>query len=260
MPRKKKVPETTGAAIWDPPLAQNQNEPTASGGVLERSPGKLDLSTVTLIQIATRPEDFEAARVAQAQCLELANFGAVVFMDSEVAPHVTDYESYNRFVVRELAQHFETPHCLLIQSDGFILRPEAWDPAFLNFDYVGAPWGDGVVGNGGLSLRSKRFCEVTAALSEEAEAAIAPDGVLYAPEDQTLCRDWKPRLDEAGLTFADPETASRFSWELHDNWPIYKGSFGFHGQHTLERLTALKAQGKLGEFAEIPIPPNKWNS
>jgi hypothetical protein len=189
----------------------------------------------------------------------LALFGAVKFLTAKDLPHVTDYESYNRFVVRELAQHFETDHCLLIQSDGFILNPEAWDAAFLNFDYVGAPFGDGVVGNGGFSLRSRKFCEATAALAERVYRE-ALNSVTYAPEDQFLCREHRGLLEAAGMKFADPETASRFSWELHDNWPIYKGSFGFHGLHTLERLTALKAQGKLGEFAEIPIPRNKWSS
>jgi hypothetical protein len=218
----------------------------------------LQLPTVTLIQIATRPEDFEAARHAQAQCLELANFGAVKFIDSEVAPHVTDYESYNRFVVRELAQHFETEHCLLIQHDGFILNPNAWDPAFLGFDYVGAPFGDGVVGNGGFSLRSRVFCQETDVLGGLIEDGLMPS---FAPEDQILCRgQLRKVLEVAGMKFADTETASRFSWELHDNWPEYNGSFGFHGLHTLERLTALKAQGKLGEFAEIPLPPNKWSA
>lgn len=194
--------------------------------------------------------------LAQAQCCELADFGGIRLLLAEDLPHVTNYEEYNRFVVRELHKHFETEYCLLIQSDGFILRPEAWDPAFLEFDYIGAPFGDGVVGNGGFSLRSRKFCQETAILGDGFKA-----GKSYSPEDQILCRgELRAVLEEAGMEFADTETASRFSWELDDNWPEYTGSFGFHGQHTLERLTALKAQGKLGEFAEIPIPPNKWNA
>lgn len=221
--------------------------------------GKLQLPTVTLIQIATGGATPEVVN-ATAQCMDLSQFGAVCFLGAKDLPHVTDYESYNRFVVRELHKYFETDHCLLIQSDGFILRPEAWDPAFLGFDYVGAPFGDGVVGNGGFSLRSRKFCQATAAESDLLEQGMGGT-VEHSPEDQILCRGIvRAALEDKGMRFADTETASRFSWELHDNWPEYNSSFGFHGLHTLERLTALKAQGKLGEFAEIPIPPNKWSA
>jgi hypothetical protein len=217
---------------------------------------RLKLPTVTLIQIATGELTPEVSH-AMEQSESLALFGGVVLLTAKELPHVTDYESYNRFVVRELAQHFETDHCLLIQSDGFILNPEAWDPAFLEFDYIGAPFGDGVVGNGGFSLRSLKFCQETDVIFDTAESIA---NVTYSPEDQLLCREYRGLLEAAGMKFADPETASRFSWELHDNWPEYNGSFGFHGLHTLERLTALTAQGKLGEFAEIPLPPNKWSA
>jgi hypothetical protein len=219
---------------------------------------RLKLPTVTLIQIVTNPADLAEAQKAHLQCHELAVFGASRIIAAEDAPHVIDYESYNRFVVRELHNYFETEHCLLIQHDGFILNPNAWDPAFLEFDYVGAPFGDGVVGNGGFSLRSRVFCQETDVLGGLIEDGLLPS---FAPEDQILCRGrLRKTLEVAGIKFADTETASRFSWELHDNWPEYNGSFGFHGLHTLERLTALKAQCKLGEFAEIPIPLNKWNS
>jgi hypothetical protein len=47
-----------------------------------------------------------------------------------------------------------TERMLVFQTDSIILEPDKLD-AFLKYDYVGAPWKDGKVGNGGLSLRKK---------------------------------------------------------------------------------------------------------
>jgi hypothetical protein len=44
--------------------------------------------------------------------------------------------------------------CLIFQTDTLILNGNLIDN-FLVYDYVGAPWTNGVVGNGGLSLRRK---------------------------------------------------------------------------------------------------------
>ena len=37
-------------------------------------------------------------------------------------------------------EHIQTSHCLLIQSDGFVLFPDKWDDSWLDYDYIGAPW------------------------------------------------------------------------------------------------------------------------
>ena len=43
---------------------------------------------------------------------------------------------------------------IIFQTDAVILTPELL-PTFLEYDYIGAPWGNGMVGNGGFSLRRK---------------------------------------------------------------------------------------------------------
>lgn len=48
----------------------------------------------------------------------------------------------------------ESEICLIFQTDTLILNGNLIDK-FLVYDYVGAPWTNGVVGNGGLSLRRK---------------------------------------------------------------------------------------------------------
>lgn len=111
-----------------------------------------------------------------------------------------------------------------MQWDGFVVRPEAWDPGFLDFDYIGAIWpqfDDGaVVGNGGFSLRSKRLLEACQSLD-----------VSSHPEDVTICRTHRVLLEqEFGIRFADPATAARFSYERSNRTGA---EFGFHGAFNL---------------------------
>lgn len=47
-----------------------------------------------------------------------------------------------------------TETMLIFQTDTLILEPQLLH-TFLSYDYVGAPWSSGGVGNGGLSLRKK---------------------------------------------------------------------------------------------------------
>ena len=70
---------------------------------------------------------------------------------------------------------------LVIQDDGHIVNPSLWDEEFLKYDYIGLPWPfedswiekqlkeqrpiirkvypKNRVGNGGFSLRSRKFLE-----------------------------------------------------------------------------------------------------
>ena len=70
---------------------------------------------------------------------------------------------YSHFLLEGLVDHVRTPHCLIVQWDGFVLDAGRWNPAFLDYDYIGAPWPqfhDGHdVGNGGFSLRSARLLQ-----------------------------------------------------------------------------------------------------
>ena len=129
--------------------------------------------------------------------------------------------AYSGFMLTGLADHVRTSHALVVQWDGFPTRAAGWDPRFLDFDYIGAPWPGAppgaTVGNGGFSLRSRRLLE---ALTE-------PGMVRSHPEDLAICVANRPRLEsEFGIRFAPIEVAERFSYE---RLPPTGGSFGFHG-------------------------------
>ena len=51
------------------------------------------------------------------------------------------------------------PHILLLGHTDVVPIgvPEAWTDDFFNYDYIGATWDDGVVGNGGFSWRSRKL-------------------------------------------------------------------------------------------------------
>src|SRR6185503_19702122 len=120
-----------------------------------------------------------------------------------------------------------TSHVLLVQWDGYVINPAAWDPAFLECDYIGAKWfwyEDGMrVGNGGFSLRSRRLLE---ALQD-------PAIVRIGAEDTTIGRSFRPLLErEYGIRFASEALADRFSFEVA--YPIGK-PFGFHGLYNFCR-------------------------
>jgi hypothetical protein len=114
----------------------------------------------------------------------------------------------------------------VVQWDGFITDPTRWDPRFLEYDYIGAPWPDQdpAVGNGGFSLRSRRLVDALAAM----------DTPEVHPEDHRICQLYRPQLEaDFGIRFAPVELAARFSWETGEP---PGPSFGFHAFFNFHRV------------------------
>jgi hypothetical protein len=150
-------------------------------------------------------------------------------------------EDYSQFVISRLDEFVDTEHVLVIQYDGFILNPHAWDDSFLKYDYIGAPWlvknwsvrdygfpsdslGTMIVGNGGFSLRSKKFLSICAQLACENKFD------KYHPEDVALCVWNRGLMERQGIQFAPVDLGQKFSFE-GDNYESsqWNGQFGFHG-------------------------------
>ncbi|MFZ2167865.1 MAG: DUF5672 family protein [Minisyncoccia bacterium] len=211
---------------------------------------KLSLPNVTLLGIdCVNVERLQKALDISSDRIE---FGAVKLLTSlptsdvrkvEI-PHIGSIDEYSRFVIGELYQHVDTEYVLLVQYDGFVLNPDAWENAFLEYDYIGAPWfvadwsvknfdfpkemiGTYVVGNGGFSLRSKRFLDTCAQLAQTDVFDV------YHPEDVALCVWHRHDLEKVGMKFAPTDIALRFSYEgdgdLGGKDDIYTDEFGFHG-------------------------------
>lgn len=189
----------------------------------------LDLSRISLLCLDTRRPDL--AEYAIRRCLDRARFGEVKLLTHgdyrsadpriQVVPvgPIRNRHDYSAFMMKELLPHVGRDHVLVIQWDGFMLDAGAWNPALLDYDYVGAPWPHRPhpVGNGGFSLRSRRLLE---ALQD-------PRIIRLEPEDECICADYRSLLEEShGIRFAPLELARQFAFELS---PPDAPTFGFHG-------------------------------
>jgi hypothetical protein len=146
----------------------------------------------------------------------------------------TTLTGYNQFCLAALHKFISTSHCLSIHSDSWIVTPDAWDPEWLDYDYVGAPWPVGHsgtkhrVGNSGFCLRSKQLLEATATLPN--------DTYVWRGKVKAGCRDdvitcvmYRDELERGGLRFAPVEVAARFSFELPvPEAPALDSQFGTH--------------------------------
>ena len=170
----------------------------------------------------------------------------------------TNHIGYSRFFVEELVHHIDTDYCIGVQWDSSIINPHLWEDWFFNFDYIGAPWPHvphrrpdisghhyvNRVGNGGFSMRSKRFLKISAELNYD------PKHYMYkcAPEDWFLCVKNYGYMMERSIRFADPLTASRFSVETPSREKPYNRyrletykSFGFHYEKNIAGMEAIDA-------------------
>jgi len=179
-----------------------------------------------------------------AQILLLTN-GTYDLPDLQVQyiPALQSHAEYSHFVAKALVAHVHTSHVLLVQWDGYIVNPSAWTEEFLQYDYIGAPWGfhrDAYrVGNGGFSLRSKRLLE----------ALRDPEIAEIHPEDVAICRQYRPLLEQRyGIRFAPETVAEQFSFEstIPRNVP-----FGFHALHNM--WVCLKPE-ELHDFLMLLTP------
>lgn len=199
---------------------------------------KLRLDNVTLcIADCLNPH---LAALALVKSMQQCEFGKVLFFtdeELEVHPGVTlikidkinDLQAYNHFILKDLPAFVETDFALLIQWDGYILHPQFWRSAFMDYDYIGARWHwhpEGKrVGNGGFSLRSKKLLDVTGSSVFE-----VLDNV---PEDAQICIAYHDLLTQVfKIRFAPENIAAQFSYERDSpNAP----TFGFHGLFNMWR-------------------------
>lgn len=147
--------------------------------------------------------------------------------------NVNNYNDYNKFMVESLDAYVDTDFCLIVQNDGYILNPQAWDDIFLTCDYIGAPWPwlGNICGNGGFSLRSKKILSLASKLKYV-------DGT---PEDNVYCLNERNYFTSNGMVFSDALIGAKFSFEHPTGIPgtgLFS-SFGFHGKFHMNTVPKL---------------------
>jgi hypothetical protein len=199
-----------------------------------------ELPDVTLVAVTSVA--VEATVAALHRSMRQVQFGEVLLLCDRSPPagadpairwrpveRLTSRRDYSRFMLSDLAGHISTSHALCVQWDGFVLDGNAWEPHFLDYDYIGAVWphfSDGQnVGNGGFSLRSRRLLEQCRGLDYQG----------LELEDVVISRLCRPRLEAQGIRFAPAAVAQRFAYERES--PTGR-EFGFHGSYNLVRHLA----------------------
>jgi|TARA_B100001964_G_scaffold243757_1_gene322747 hypothetical protein len=168
-------------------------------------------------------------------------------------------DDYSRIIFQDLHKYFNTPYCLIMQADGFVVNANLWREEFLDFDYIGAPWPNKVlinpnfiinmkencVGNGGFSLRSRKLAETTAKINFNS---------LKFPiknEDLVICHYLYKEMIDKGIRFASPKLAAQFS--IEDDQHLYgqdvNSVFGFHAKHLKDYfLKEYMRRAPIGEW------------
>jgi hypothetical protein len=166
-------------------------------------------------------------------------------------------------VILKLVPEFNTEDFdIIVQWDGYAVNPEAWTHEFYNYDYIGATWDDGNVGNGGFSWRSKRLYAAMKSENIKIRYEDFPPEVInrqyfysvdgagnkFLPEDVAICRLYRETFeDKYGILYAPYDIADRFSIENHSYISPWTGrpnewvgrSLGFHGKHGILNLYKL---------------------
>lgn len=175
----------------------------------------------------------------------------------EKSPKFNSLQMYSDYLLGHLTDHFQTTHCLHIQTDGLISNANMWTDEYLNYDYIGAPWPNFLVsdilkkisrgqdqngapfetniphlknynienyrvGNGGISLRSKKLCDLTKKYVNK---------YPNKSEDCIICFYEREDLLNNGIKYAPVNLAAKFSveypTEFNRNRDISQ-TFGFH--------------------------------
>jgi hypothetical protein len=168
-----------------------------------------------------------------------------------------------------LNQYIDSDFALIVQDDGHIVNENMWSDEFLEFDYIGAPWPNSrrwksrfynkynlataetiarnvnhnQVGNGGFSLRSKKFLEYSSKFNS----------CQNIDEDIFLCIYNYQEAIRQGIEFAPTQLAKDFSYEIYLTKLIkyhersnkkfdINNHFGWHGKRftNYESLLNLK--------------------
>lgn len=228
---------------------------------------KILLPEITLVAVSS--VDLDNTQLALKKSCRDIQFGAVKFLSSaqpfQIDPDIDyvrvppmDLRGYSKFILGDLIRFIDTPFCLVVQADGFVLNPHSFSREFLDYDYVGAPWpaklslqpGNTIVemnknrvGNGGFSLRSAKLLETTAQIDFDALA------FPTASEDMIVCHYLYDEMIGQGIRFPSPEIAARFSIESQGSFfgQDLESAFGFHGKYLRDAVVFNENRNKILE-------------
>lgn len=222
----------------------------------------MKLNNTTLISVVGTEKYFNNTVKAVLHCMKCVNFDSVKIISCvpfksekiECIPikQINQIE-YCTLLTNHLKDIVDTDFCLTVQSDGFIIDGSYWTDEFFEYDYIGAPWLDmkskNNVGNGGFSLRSKKFLETSSTFSYRPDIQFQPHikpGELPTPEDWFCCVYMYDEMVKNGIKFPSIDLAYQFSVEHPSFFKTFNRSkietyksFGFHGNFNTAGMRLL---------------------
>lgn len=216
----------------------------------------INLSDITLFTMSWG-DKLNKTQKAIERCLSLCKFHDVVFLEPKMSNVKQEDEiRYNEFMIKELHQYIKSEFCLVIQWDGFIVDADMWTNEFLEYDYIGAAWQypncKNPIGNGGFSLRSRKFLEVCKTFDYnpfncEGYMIQQQNFREIAPEDWYLCYNNYESLSSQDIKFPKISLANRFSVEhigCHTRFNRERigtyNCFGFHDPRNTAAMDLIK--------------------
>lgn len=210
----------------------------------------MTISNLTLVAIITTQDYLSRTILSMEKSLErIKPARAIIICPQEFSHQTIECVQeeikidYSLWILENLVNYIETDFCLIQQWDSFILDESKWTDEFLKHDYIGALWQDNQVGNGGFSLRSKKFLDISQNIS-----SLLPVGEkVFGNEDFFMCVTMRRFLTKIkGISFAPAELARQFAVErIVNDWPhnpkdlTSYNSFGFHGAFNYAAMELL---------------------
>lgn len=175
-----------------------------------------------------------------------------VDLNSNMQNDEQNRKGFNESFIQQINRYITDDFCLNVQHDSTIIDSSKWDNEYLSYDYIGAPWPmsiiqasdmvagrikdiPNVVGNGGFSIRTRKFIEESAKLEWK-----------HKNEDLNICIFNYDNMISAGIKFAPPSLAAKFSvehptpYKNFDRKVLFSyGSFGFHGEFNDAGMTFI---------------------
>lgn len=167
-------------------------------------------------------------------------------------------QTFSQSLLTLLSEFCSKNFILTIQPDSCIISSKHWRDDFFNYDYVGAPWPMDIVkaidmafdkipepknfvGNGGFSLRSKKYVQTSLKMP-----------VMHKNEDLNLCVFNYDNMVSSGIKFAPISKALDFAVEhpiikhrLYDRrFLLTYNSFGFHGEFNIAGMKYIHQNSK----------------
>jgi hypothetical protein len=191
----------------------------------------LKLPNVTLIALTSK--DYEThGRALDISCKDI-EFGAVKLI---CRPDIKNIDDWNRVIIYELWKYIDTEFAILIHADGYIISPKLWNPEWIKYDFIGAPWplptdnysyqtpaGELVRVGNSVSLRSLKLMKLPTKLNLEWKSYYGNTN-----EDGFLCVHNRKILEDNGCKFAPLDVAKHFSKEHDIPENIGLQTFAFH--------------------------------